>query len=494
MPHRIPIWGLLILLGTVLHVAHAAKPLNVLFIAVDDLRPELGCYGHPVVQTPHIDRLAASGTVFTSAYCQQAVCNPTRASLMTGLRPETLKVFDLTTHFRDAMPEAVTIAEHFRNHGYHSERVGKIFHTGHGNRDDAQSWSRQKKYPWKPRYGPIAQRHLNELRAAARAKGLDLSKRKNQPRGVPWEAPEVDDADLTDGATAAAAIRILEEVQDRPFFVAVGFVNPHLPFVAPKKYWDLYSPDQIQLAEHREHPAGAPSYAPTNWGELRQYAGIPKRGPLSAEQERSMVHGYWAATSYVDALVGQLLDTLDRLQLRERTVVILWGDHGWQLGEHGLWCKHTNYEVATRVPLIISVPGTASPGAKSPALVEFVDIFPSLCEACDLPTPEGLEGLSFLPLVEEPTRPWKSAAFHLYPRTIPGHGRGMGRAIRTATHRLVEWKANKDGYVEYELYDYVTDPLESMNVANDARYASIRARLIEQLHAGPDAALPDAPE
>ncbi len=339
--------------------------LNVLFIAVDDLRPELACYGHPVVKSPNIDRLATDGTLFTRAYCQQAVCNPSRASLMTGLRPETLGVTDLPTHFRDKKPDAVTVAQYFKQHGYHTQGIGKIFHTGHGNRDDKLSWSVQESFQKAPRYGPEGTRHLRELTREAKAKGVDVNDNKTRPRGLPWEAPVVADIELTDGSVAAKGIELLRQHKDKPFFLAVGFVNPHLPFVAPKKYWDLYDPADIALPTNSYPPKDSPSYAWTNWGELRNYYGMPAKGALSEQQARQAIHGYWAATSYVDALVGLLLDELDRLELRQKTVVILWGDHGWQLGEHGFWCKHTNYEVATRVPLIISVPGQKNAGSKS---------------------------------------------------------------------------------------------------------------------------------
>ncbi len=387
--------------------SQSPQRLNVLFIAVDDLRPELGCYGHPVVKSPHIDKLAKNGTVFLRAYCQQAVCNPSRASLMTGLRPDTLKVYDLSTHFRDQVPDAVTIAQWFRQNGYFTERIGKIFHTGHGNRDDKLSWTRMKKYPSAPRFGPEGMKLLGRLRKQAKDKGLDLKQRKNQPRGLPWEAPDVPDNALADGKIAENAVQMIREAnqKEQPFFLAVGFLNPHLPFVAPKKYWDMYSPEQITLADNPYPPKGAPKYALHNSGELRQYYNIPKKGPLSKDQARKMVHGYWAAVSYIDAQIGKLLDELDRLGIRDNTVVIIWGDHGWQLGEHGLWCKHTNYETSSRAPIIVSVPGQQAPGQKCPALVEFVDIFQSLEDACQLPMPKGMEGLSIKPHLDNQKLP-----------------------------------------------------------------------------------------
>jgi iduronate 2-sulfatase len=484
---RLPLLTVAVLLSAGSLLLAADKPLNVLFIASDDMRPELGCYGHPHVKSPNLDRIAAAGTLFTHAYCQQAVCNPTRASLMTGLRPDTLQVFDLPTHFRDKKPDAVTIPQHFKDHGYFTEHVGKIFHTGHGNRDDKFSWTRMEKYPSAPRFGPEGQQVLGREKAKAQRAGGGAA---DKIRGLPWEAPDVGDSDLLDGTTVDAVICVMNEVKDRPFFLACGFANPHLPFVAPKKYWDLYDPSVIELADNPYPPKYAPEYAATSWGELRAYVGIPGKGPLSDEQARQAIHGYWAAISYVDAQIGRLLDELDRLGLRENTVVIFWGDHGWQLGEHGFWCKHTNYEVATRVPLIISVPGQKNPGAKCDRLVEYVDIFPTLSEVCELTLPPGLEGLSFQPLMEQPDRPWKSAAFHVYPRTIPGHGPALGHAIRTDRYRLVEWKAKQDGFTEYELYDLQTDPDENVSVAADPHYAEALADLKQRLAAGWRGALP----
>jgi arylsulfatase A-like enzyme len=465
--------------------------LNVLFIAVDDLRPELGCYGHPHVKTPHLDRLASEGTLFTRAYCQQAVCNPSRASLMTSLRPESTGVLDLPTHFRDKVPNAVTVSQYFKQHGYHAQGIGKIYHLGHGNRDDQLSWSVQENFKRAPRYGPIGTSHLQTLISEAKAAGVDVRNNATRPRGLPWSAPEVDDFELTDGSIARRGTELLQQLKDQPFFLAVGFLNPHLPFVAPKKYWDLYDPAVITLASNPNPPVHSPTYAHTNWGELRKYYDIPKTGPLTKEQARMAIHGYWAATSYVDAMVGLLLDELDRLDLRQKTVVVFWGDHGWQLGEHGFWCKHTNYEVAARVPLIISVPGQSPAGTKSPRLVEFVDIYPTLADVCGLEVPDGLEGISFQPLLEDPNRAWKKAAFHVYPRRVKDGPRVLGRAMRTERYRLVEWANEKRDFVEYELYDLSTDPGENENVAGDPKMKEVVTRLAEQLRQGWEAALPD---
>ncbi|CAN5901777.1 sulfatase [soil metagenome] len=464
------------------------RKLNVLFIAVDDLRPQLGCYGDPVVKSPNIDRLAARGTVFERAYCQQAVCSPSRTSLLTGLRPDSTRVYDLQTHFRDTIPDVVTLPEHFKALGYHSRGLGKIYH---GGLDDPQSWSEPHWRPSVPGFGPEGQELTRRLRAEAKAKGIDLSKRQNQIRGLPWEAPDVEDDELTDGATAAEAVRLLGEIQDRPFFLAVGFLKPHLAFVAPKRYWDLYSPEDIQLPENDDPPKGAPAYALSNWGELRRYHGMPSQGPVTDEQARSLIHGYYACASYTDAQVGRLLDELDRLGLTESTAVILWGDHGWKLGEHGAWCKHTNYELDARVPMILAVPGQKAAGKASNALVEFVDIYPTLAEVCGLPLPEGLEGTSFAPLLDDPDRPWKSAAFSQYPRSIPGQGQGMGYAMRTDRYRFVAWTVPGKDFVEYELYDHEVDPGEEVNIANEPENAKLVEQLAGQLRAGWQGARPE---
>ena len=463
-----------------------ARP-NVLFIAVDDLRPQFGAYGDPVVKSPNMDRLAREGLTFTRAYCQQAVCSPSRTSLMTGRRPDTTKVYDLVTHFRTHIPDVVTLPQHFKAHGYHAQSFGKIYHGGY---DDPPSWSVPHSPSRGRNFGPEGRALLERLRAEARAAGGDVRQRLSRIRGLPWEAPDVPDEELNDGSIAAGAIQALDQVKDRPFFLAVGFVKPHLPFVAPKKYWDLYSADQITLEANPYPPKDAPPYALTNWGELRAYHGIPKEGPLSEEQARKMVHGYYAAVSYMDAQVGRLLNELDRLGLRKNTVVVLWGDHGWQLGEHGSWCKHTNYETSTHAPLIISVPGQKNAGQKTAALTEFVDIYPSLVDVCGLPMPEGLEGSSFKPLLEDPKRPWKRAAFSQYPRQIPGQGRGMGYTVRTERYRLVEWSVPGREFREYELYDHQADPGENVNLAKQPEHAARVKELAAILHAGWRGCLP----
>lgn len=478
------ILGLAVAVSAMAGVAGRAQPpaaapakLNVLFIAVDDLRPQMGCYGDPLARTPNIDRLAATGLVMERAFCQQAVCSPSRTSLLTGRRPDTTRVYDLETHFRNTIPNVVTLPQHFKQHGYHSQGMGKIYH---GALDDAASWTVPHWMPRKPNFGPEGQTLMQKLRQEARTAGKDVSR----VRGLPWEAPEVADTDLPDGATADHAIATLREIKDKPFFLAVGFAKPHLPFVAPKKYWDLYSREKLPLATNPNPPKDAPEYSLSGWGELRAYHGMPKQGPVTEDQARSLVHGYYASMSYMDAQLGRVLDELERLGLREKTVVIFWGDHGWELGEHGEWCKHENYETSTRASLLISAPGQAARGKKSKALVEFVDIYPTLAELCGLPLPEGLEGTSFKPLLQNPDRAWKRAAFSQYPRNVAKMGRGMGYTMRTERYRLVEWTLPNSDLREYELYDHQSDPGENANLAKQPEYAALVKQLAEQLHRG----------
>ncbi len=442
---------------------------NVLLICVDDLKPLLGCYGDKTVQSPNIDRLAAASVLFERAYCNQAVCAPSRNTLLTGLRPQTLGIYDLGTNFRLARPDAVTLPQFFQQHGWRTEGLGKIFHVGHGNHEDPASWSVPH---WKAKVVAYALPESKAKQGLTREEALfENQAAKNLPRGAAYEAADVPDNTYPDGALADEVIRRLQAAQARdtvPFFLAIGFVKPHLPFVAPKKYWDLYDRSAFQLAEYRTPPVGAPSYAPQQGGELRQYANIPEQGPLDDELQRTLIHGYHAATSYMDAQLGRVLDELDRLGLAHNTIIVLWGDHGWHLGDHGIWCKHTNYEQAAHIPLLVAAPGLPA-GTRTTALVETVDIYPTLCELADLPIPVGLDGRSFAATLRDVTSPTKDHAIHVYPRTAPGTGAVLGRAIRTDRYRLVEWKkiGAPGDTADLELYDYASDPLETKNLASE---------------------------
>ena len=460
------------------------RKMNVLFIAVDDLRPQLGCYGQKQVISPNIDRLAGRGLVFERTYCQQAVCAPSRVSLLSGTRPDTTKIYDLNTPLRKAMPNVLTLPEHFKNNDYETISIGKIYH--HPS-DDRQGWSAEPyragtfpKGAWKGRG------YLTE-EAIAQMEEYNKANPDTKGRGPAFEAADVPDNVYPDGCNTDYAIKQLNRLRDKPFFIAMGFYKPHLPFNAPKKYWDMYKRQDIKLADNPFIPRNAPSYATTNWGELRNYYGIPKEGPCSDELARQLTHGYYACVSYIDALLGRLLDELDRLKLRDNTVIILWGDHGWKLGEHAGWCKHTNFELDTHVPMILSVPGMKTAGQRTWALTEYVDIYPTLCEVCSLPVPGHLEGRSMMPLLEDPARPWKKAAFSQYPR-----GKVMGYSMRTQRFRYTEWKDRKTGKVlARELYDHRKDPQENINAATQQEYEQDVQHLAQMLKRGWRAAGPD---
>lgn len=466
----------------------AATRPNVLMICVDDLKPVLGCYGDKLVKSPNIDRLAGRGVVFDRAYCNQAVCAPSRNSLMTGVRPTTLGIYDLGTNFRKAAPDAITLTQHFKNNGWRTEGIGKILHVGHGNQEDPSSWSVPH---WQAKSIGYALPESKAKGGLTREEALfDNKSAANLPRGAAYESADVPDDAYSDGKIAGEAIRRLQtakEKTDVPFFLAVGFTKPHLPFCAPKKYWDLYHRDTFALAERRTPPVGAPAFAPQFGGELRQYANIPEKGELADDLQRTLIHGYHAAISYMDAQLGRVLDELDRLALTENTIIVLWGDHGWHLGDHSIWCKHTNYEQATRIPLVIAAPGVGKSGSHSGAMVETVDLYPTLTELASLPAPAGplkLEGKSLVPVLRDPAASVKDHIFHVYPRS-----ERLGRAIRTATHRLVEWKVpgTKPETAELELYDYVNDPLESKNLAalQPETVAKLRDLLTSQPEARP---------
>ena len=491
---------LLLAYGLVFGSAAAAvrKP-NVLLICVDDLKPLLGCYGSRTVKSPNLDRLAARGLLFERAYCNQAVCAPSRNSLLTGRRPQSLGIYDLGTNFRAAAPDAVTLPQCFRQNGWRAEALGKIFHVGHGNHEDPASWSVPH---WKANVVAYA---LPESRAAAgltREEAL-FSNRSAQglPRGAAFEAADVPDNRYPDGALADEAVRRLRQARERrdePFFLALGFVKPHLPFCAPKKYWDLYDPAALPLAAVTNPPAGAPAYAPQFGGELRQYAAIPEKGALEPGLQRTLIHGYHAAVSYMDAQLGRVLDELDRLDLAANTLIVLWGDHGWHLGDHGMWCKHTNYEEATRIPLLIVAPGVTRPGTRTQALAETVDLYPTLLELAGLSAravPQGLDGRSLVPTLRDPATPGPEAVFHVYPRNPQGRPL-IGRAVRTARQRLVEWKVPGAApeSADLELYDYVADPAETRNLAAEQpeAVARLRALLATQPEARPQIKPPPA--
>lgn len=525
---------------------------NVLFITVDDLRPELGAYGKNHVISPNIDKLAASGIVFQRAYCQQAICNASRASFLTGLRPDSTGVYDLVTHFRKKVPDVVTLPQLFKEQGYHAQAIGKIYHPafpGFGigsDLNDPASWS-EPAWLGSPRYyySPLGEKlardafsaAMNSPRAselnwikealAARQAARPDSRDAVDPadewktvnvRALATEAPDVSDETLYDGQVADRAIAALRRQKQRqdatppgeaaPLFLAVGFLKPHLPFIAPRKYWDLYDPEKLEIAANPGPPHDVPAAAlATGLDELRDTYPLdvrvpapgeevpaapapyylPKSGPLTREQMIQLRRGYYACVSYVDAQVGRIMAELERLDLARNTIIVLVGDHGFSLGEHGLWGKLTNFEDATRSPLIIAAPGRVAGGTQTRALVELVDIYPTLCDLAGLPKPDRLEGTSLVPLLENPRREWKSAAFSQYPR------KGLtGYTMRTDRYRYTVWQSTDDARANagIELYDHTIDPAETLNLARLPQNATLVAELHDQLKRGWRGAVP----
>lgn len=457
--------------------ANPATRPNVLLLCVDDLKPVLGCYGDTLARTPNLDRLAARGLRFDLAYCNQAVCSPSRNNLMLGSRSTSLGIYGLKENFREAVPHAVTLTQYFMNHSWRAEGVGKILHKGHGNHDDAASWS----VPFQPdsvvEYQDTSSPTAGQLtREEAYFSNQHLGKIGALPRGQAWEALEVPDNAYADGRIAEEGVKRLLDSRQRPetpFFLALGFVKPHLPFTAPKKYWDLYDRSKFVLPTLRNAPEGAPGYAGKTLGELNNYDPIPQRPPLSEEIRWQILHGYYASMSYMDAQIGKVLDELDRLKLADNTIIVLWGDHGWHLGDHGMWTKHTNYEQANHIPLLMVAPGVTKPGTHTRQLAETVDIYPTLVELAGLPAPasvvpQPMDGVSLVPVLKDPEKRVRDHAYHAFPRQRDGK-QVIGRAIRTERYRLVEWKTPGEPAetADLELYDYQADPAESRNLAKE---------------------------
>jgi len=442
--------------------AAADKP-NVLFIAVDDLRPQLGCYGIEQMHSPNIDRLSKRSVVFNRSYCMVPTCGASRASLMTGIRPARNRFVSYQTRADKEAPNAVTLNTHFKDNGYYTISNGKVFHNP---ADNAKGWSEPA---WRPKTGSIAY-HIPANQELHRKRGKELGRRG---RGPAYEAADAPDEAYGDGMIARKAVEDLRRLskRDQPFFLAVGFLKPHLPFVCPQKYWDLYPADTIKLPATYHVPENAPKEAIHSFGEMRSYAGIPKKGPVSKETALKLIRGYYACVSFTDAQIGLVLEELDRLELAENTIVVLWGDHGWNLGEHTLWCKHCCFETSMRAPLIVSAPGMQR-GKMTQGLTEFIDIYPSLCELAGLEKPGHLEGKSFVPLLKNPEAAWKEFAIGRF---------GNGDTIRTDQHRFTEYRSRNNAPVARMLYDHHEDPDEDRNISERQANAKVVGRLTEWL-------------
>ena len=525
---------LLLLVSVFANDSMAARP-NILFIAIDDLRPELGCYGSPIAKSPHLDKLAGNGLRFHRAYCQQSICSPSRASLMTGARPDTIRVVENTAYFRELNPNIVTLPQHFIQHGYEAVYCGKIYHARMTDND--HSWSRRPawnrcpyKFPKLP--GQYALLENQQLWASNKEKMFAKYGQKGAGglvHGPAYESADVADHAYQDGFNTQLAIATLKDhlakKSEKPLFLALGLTKPHLDFIAPKKYWDMYDPADIKLAAQSKAPQDGAATGLHASFELRTRHGIPKSGPIGEKLARTLLHGYYACVSYADAQVGHMIKALEEAGVRDNTIIIVWGDHGWHLGDMGIWGKATNYEIATRVPLLIWTPDMKARGKSSDALVELVDMYPTLCQLAGLPLPDHLEGHSFVPLLEKPNRSWKKAAFSQFPnpalrewaanplspgmrqtffgpliekvedRIIKQQGKAwnrdlfenhlMGYTMRTNRYRLVLWRDHRDPTAKpvfVELYDHQADPQETRNVA--AQHPELVNKLSRQFDAG----------
>lgn len=518
------------------------KP-NILFIAIDDLRPELGSYGSEIAISPNLDKLASQGLQFNNAYCQQAICGPSRASLLTGMRPETSGIIHNYIKIREQFPDIVTLPQHFKENGYEAVYAGKIFH--HGDLDDEKSWSRKPvAHPDSTNRAigikgfalPENQKRQSAIRKEMFAKYGDVAK-YGLAMGPAYESADVPDNTYSDGYNTDIAIATMKEMAengDTPFFLGLGMNKPHLNWVAPKKYWDLYDPEEIKQTNQKTAPINGAAMGLHPSFELRVRDGIPKKGDFNPELETTLKHAYLACVSYVDAQIGRMITALEEAGLRDNTIIIVWSDHGWHLGDMGIWGKATNYEIATRVPMMIWTPDMPEKtrGVQTNALVELVDIYPTLSELAGIDAPEHLDGYSFAPLIAEPQKDWKTAAFSQFPtpalrewgaialrqgmrETYFGpllkdveeriitqqkekwnrelfENNLMGYAMRTERYRLVAWKDRTTLEKEplyIELYDHKVDPSESTNIANENQ--DVIVDLLAQLNEGYQGSLPN---
>jgi len=492
----------------VVKTVQADNKKNILFIAIDDLKPLLSNYGHNEMHTPNFDRLAKMGVTFTHAYVQQAVCGPSRASVMTGVPPDRTRVWDLHTDFREVSPDLISMPEYLISQGYETTAIGKIYHKGSASPGhDGKSWSIPHIIPnnYDSLYGapalgyyqdPKTKREVELITAELEAKGVKRAKiRKKVLKRI---KPSTESADVPDEAyqdglyTKEALVRMNKlATGDKPFFLGVGFQRPHLPFVAPKKYWDLYDRNKIKLSKQQSYSEGTPKIAYHSYGELRSYTDIPDKFvpgvPLKEEKQKELIHGYMAAISFIDAQLGKILDEYEKLGLDKNTIIVLWGDHGYHLGDHTLWCKHSNFEQATRIPFMFAGPGVPEKKYIDQP-VELLDLFPTIFELAGVSSSSQMEGVSLVPLMDNDskTKVAKDYAISQFHRknTIEGY------SIRTERYRYTEWHDNKyrsynpyneKNIIAKELYDYKNAPLEPRNFIDDQDYAPIKAELKAKL-------------
>ncbi|MBY0508300.1 MAG: sulfatase [Bryobacteraceae bacterium] len=444
-------------------LAQKRRP-NVLFIATDDLNNALACYGHPVVKTPNLDRLAARGVRFDRAYTQFALCSPSRSSLMTGLGPDTTQVYNLTKHFRSVLPDVVTLGQCAQKNGYFTARVGKIYH--YGNPGQIGTNGLDDEPTWNQRINPKGIDKAEEPKVTNHTPGKGLGS------SISFYASPAPDEEHTDGMVAAETIQLLEKHQKEPFFLAAGFYRPHCPYIAPKKYFDLYPPEKLEPIPFTE---GEDTIAPP-WA----YWTKPPNWNMTRRQQQEDLQAYYASISFVDANVGKLLDALDRLGLTENTVIVFWSDHGYGTGEHGQWMKQTVFEAATRVPLLMAGPGVTAKGKGCPRTVELLDLYPTLADLCGFTqVPGNLHGVSLRPLLRNPQAKWDRPAISQVSRNRNQQADSLqGYSIRTERYRYTEWAGGQEGV---ELYDYQADPKEMQNLGKSDRHAKLRGELQSKL-------------
>ena len=456
------------------------KKYNVLFISIDDLRPELGSYGNKIVKTPHLDYLGKNGLVFDKAYCQQAVCSPSRISVLTGLRPDVTKITDNKTHHRKTLPHVVTLPQYFKAHGYYSVGIGKVFHGHDHTFDDTLAWS--------TKWLDAPEMTSKNIRGYLSEENLNILKHRNSKSSKTifaaniTEAEAVPDNAYPDGKLSDLAIESLKKLKDTTFFLAVGFRKPHEPFVAPKKYWDLYDPDSLPRSMVNSRPEGIPSLAFTNWEGYRNYSDMPEEGPVDPETEKRMLHGYYACISYIDAQIGKLMNQLKVLGLDEKTIVVVWGDHGLKLGEYGDWSKKTNFEVDTRSPLILYHPQIRPKNTHVPHVVELLDIYPTVCNLANIPLPREVQGKSLMPYFSDTLAALPKIALSQYPRTLVFETGDttevMGYSIRTRDYRYTKWLSQENKVVAEELYSHKNmDGLETENLADNPQLGTLKTAL-----------------